>query len=217
MIYLTVDRLADILLNIKYPLYWNTRRTKVLMCGTWMFGFLLSVTVSLLYRFEDFNWEEVFFTYVCPSLDFAFILIALVTYACIFRIYKRTHDTVASCYGQQRRTTARRASSLQVFRKSRFYVSVLMILTFFVFMVIPDLVYLFVAIVEGYKTTVLVLSCYISYGVSNVLDAWIYIYLQAPVRRLLMKKLGMLGVGGNSYSMDVERSSSNVAVVTKDL
>ena len=38
MIYLTLDKMFDIYLNIKYHVYWNEIRTKVLLAGT---GFLL--------------------------------------------------------------------------------------------------------------------------------------------------------------------------------
>ena len=212
MIYLTVDRLADILLNIKYHLYWDTRRTNVLMCITWIAGLLLSGIISLLYKFTGFEWENVFYKYFLPILNFSFITISLVTYVCIFRIYKRTHDTK---WGQ--RGTRRALSSWQVFRRSRFYVSVLMILTFLVFMVIPDLSYLFLVVIRGDKTRdFLLLCCYISYGICNIIDAWIYIYLQAPVRRLLIRKLHL--TAGDTYFFNKKTSTyKNIAIITTDL
>ena len=189
MIYLTLDRLLDIVLNIRYRLFWNEMRARMLLLATWILGICLSVTISLLCYFINFNWEDAFFTYFYPTLEFSFIVLAFVTYSFIFHKYKQTRGApkvVGSRYN-----TRRRGSTVETFRNSRFYISVLIILTFLVFMVVPDLTYFFVGVIYGNTSDTLAVCCWISYAVSNLLDAWIYIFLQPSVRRLMWKKLGL--------------------------
>ena len=181
MIYLTFDRLCDILLNIKYHNYWNEVKARWLLIVTWVIGILLSVTISLMHRFTDYIWQDAFFKYFFPTLEFAFVILAVITYGFIFHRFKVTRAPPTCCIEQ--------LSLYQVFRKSRFYISVLIILTFLIFMVIPDLIYLFVGIINGNETETLSVCCWISYAVSNLLDAWIYIYMQPEIRNLLLRKV----------------------------
>ena len=59
---------------------------------------------------------------------------------------------------------------------------VLLILSFLIFMIVPDLIYLFVGIINGNETETLLTACWISYAVSMITDGLIYIFMQAPVR-----------------------------------
>ena len=186
MIYLTFDKLLDIVLNIKYHLYWDVFKAKRLIKGTWVIGVSLSITIALLYRFTNYDWEGAFFKCFYPTLEFGFIVLAFVTYSFIFYKYKETRRAplIAGTRYQQKKE-----SYFRIFRRSRFYISVLIILNFLVFMVIPDLIYLFVGIIYGHATETLSISCWISYAVSNLLDLWIYTFLQVSVRKLLLRKL----------------------------
>ena len=188
MIYLTLDRLFVILLNIKYPLYWNEAKAKWLLRLTWIIGVSLSIVISLLTHFTEYIWQNFFFKYFYPILEFGFIILAVLTYSFIFLKYKETRD-IPSTIGPRGK---HQSSLFQVFRKSRFYITVLLTSTFLTFMVTPDLIYLFVGVVNGNKTEQLLTICWISYAVSNLSDAWIYIFMQKSVKKLLLKKLKLL-------------------------
>eukprot|EP00493_Phyllostaurus_siculus_P022081 UN22412 len=43
MIYITLDRMLDIYLNIRYHVYWNPHRALILIKSTWCVGLLVSV------------------------------------------------------------------------------------------------------------------------------------------------------------------------------
>ena len=187
MIYLTVDRLLDIWLNLTYPVYWNEFKAKRLLQGTWVIGAVLSIVISLLHHFVSFKWQEPVFKFFYPTLGFGFIILALVTYCFIFHKYASTRGLPT----ENRRIRPRRINVIQVFRKSRFYVPVMLILTFIIFMVIPDLTYLFVGIIGGEESPTLLIVCWICYAVSNLADAWIYIFEKTTVRRMLFRKLNI--------------------------
>ena len=179
MVYLTFDRLMDVALNIKYPIYWNEKKAKYLLMTTWLIGFLTCLSVSLCYRFLDFSWEDAFFKFFYPPIEFAFIILALATYGFIFLRYRKSRINFPGSI----MVHTHQPSTMQIFRKSRFYISLLLIVTFLVFMVAPDLTYLFYGIIYKSESEILMTSCWISYAIANLADAYIYIFVQPNVRR----------------------------------
>ena len=81
---------------------------------------------------------------------------------------------------------------MQTFRRSKFFIPVLLILTFLVFIVSADLTYLFVVVVSGKDSSMLEVVLEISYCLSNLADAWIYIFLETELKSLLLRKLRFL-------------------------
>ena len=196
MVYITVDKALDILLNIKYPLYWNEHRAKYLVYLTWLVGVLTSVFVFVLHYVGNITVENIadhMFLYVYPLFDFTFVVLAVLCYSFLFHKYKQSR--FSPCCPQNnvkifnckfRAVTGR---VLKIFRTSNFYISVLLILTFLIFMVIPNLVYLVYGVLGGNKSKTLDDTLLILFNISYLLDAWIYIFAQQPVRRMLFKKL----------------------------
>jgi len=172
-----------ILLNIKYPLYWNKRKAIWLLRITWIVGVLLAVLICLLTYYTDYVWEDTFFNYFYPTLEITFIILAISTYGFIFHKFAKTRTLPVHTHGSQRR------SLFQIFRASRFYISVWLILTFLLFMVVPDLTYLGVNVAYGYVPEVLKICIFISYAISNIVDAVIYIFMEPRVRKVLVRKL----------------------------
>ena len=84
MIYITTDRLFDILLNLKYPLYWNELKTTKLLKGTWGGGFAICLFSLFANAFTGLDFRNVRYTkYVSAFFDFTFPILASVTYASI--------------------------------------------------------------------------------------------------------------------------------------
>lgn len=190
MIYLTIDKALDILLNIKYPLYWNEKKAKHLVYATWVFGVILCLSVFFLYTFLELSFEsvaDVFFLYFYPTFDFSFILLAVVCYSFLFHKYKEARMAPAKirCGNDVEKC----GSLFAIFRTSRFYISVLLICTFLLFMVLPNMVYLFYGVIGRQKSTTLDDILLIFFNGSYLLDAWIYIFAQRPVLNLLCRKV----------------------------
>lgn len=199
MFFITLDRLLNIVYTIRYRVSWSEKRAKYLLKTTWLIGIFVLICVSIDYYLNNSLWENKFYTFIYPILEFIFIVLALVTYISIFRKYNRS-ERVLSKRRQSLRENKKPDNSFQVFRKSRFFVPVLLILTFIVFLVIPDMVLLFEGVIMKRMTDTLLTSCWISYAVSNMTDACIYIFMQDPVRRLLWKKIRQIWKRGYGES-----------------
>ena len=186
MIILTLDRLATIILGLKYSQYWDEMKAKCLLIVTWVIGICISIAVSLAFALKGFDWETVFYKYFYPTLEFCFIIIAVLTYSLIFR--KRSNSTrkLSNISGME--VPVNKESKCKEFKKSFFFVPSLLIITFFVFMIIPDLTYLFVGIINNNPSETLSVTCWISYAVSNLADAGIYIYFLPDIREYLLIK-----------------------------
>uniref|UniRef100_A0A069DMH9 7 transmembrane protein n=1 Tax=Clytia hemisphaerica TaxID=252671 RepID=A0A069DMH9_9CNID len=215
MIFITIDRLLEILLNIKYPVYWNEHKATKLLIGLWVISGLLTITVGICKGLADFQWENYFFTYFYPTVEFFFIILAFASYLFIFKKFNTTRvipihvptlriprerqkddeyemgdNNSSSPKPPPRRQARQRRSSITTFRKSRFFIPVLLILTFLIFIVGADMIMLFVVVMAGNNSTWLLNTLAISYSVSNFLDAWIYIFLEPELKTLLWRKIG---------------------------
>ena len=178
-------------LSIKYTIIVTEERCKKLLCITWTLALLLCVAEVIYYHHNKykFNWEDVLFMYVYPPVQLIFLTLSLVAYSFIFHAYKQAkHHRPGTLPGR----IIRRQSSFQLFKSSRFFVYVLLVVTFFVFMLIPDVTYVLMAKVYDIHSDVLVTSCMICYAVSNLCDAFIYILAEKRVRQKWLEKLSGL-------------------------
>ena len=215
IILLTFDRLMIIVLNLNYTEYWNEIKAKYFLIATWSISFLICTLVSLLYKFKHFQWENFFFLYFYPTVDLLFMLLAIFTYSRIFYKFYKSETKMARLSNiRQPRTSmlindnvmqipssadilqstqgSGKSYKYKTFKKSVFYIPLLLILSFLVFVATPDLTYMFVGTINNNVSDILLAACSVSYAVSDLCDAWIYIYLQHDVRSLLLSKLDSL-------------------------
>ena len=189
---ITIDRFLEVLLNIKYTIYCGTTKAKLMVSISWFIAVVMTIATLLMHELIAFNFEIIVTKYVYPIADFLFILIAVVSYSFIFHRYKATRNHPSGVFrkGSRRKKVSNSSqSSIVVFRQSRFYVSACLVLNFIVLVAVPDLIFL-VANVDNHEhvhqpAEVLM----ILYNVSFLGDAWVYIFLHPPVRRLLWKKI----------------------------
>ena len=76
-----------------------------------------------------------------------------------------------------------------VFRRSQFYISFLLIGSFILLMVIPDMIFIFMGVVSGKVTYAFAMGAMIPTMLSDSIDAWIYIFMYSSVRNLFLKKI----------------------------
>ena len=196
MIFITLDRLVAIKFTLKYRIYWNGKRTKYLITGTWIVGGLLFLFVSASYKFTGFDFNIPFHMYLYTPLNFLFIVLAIFTYIFIFRQYRKSVNMTVR--------KSRRNTVFVVFCKSRFYLPVLLILTFLLFITIPQLTYLFLSTVQNKRSDILLSACVISYSISNIIDGCLYIFLQPVIKRQLLETLHIRRKGSRRLKNDVE-------------
>ena len=191
MMYITVDRLLDIYLNIRYEVYWNPHRAAILIKTTWTIGVLVSIGSIVIH---EWNWEDTVFEICYPVLEIGFVVLALFTYTFIFRKFKAGRKPPHQPFLKGSNVpAARQNSTFEAFKNSRFYISVLLIFTFILFMIIPDLSFLFLCVlpdnISALQKEKIRTVCWISYGIANLSDAFIYIFLQVEVKKYAFSKI----------------------------
>ena len=195
MYYITLDRLLRILLSMSYPLYWNIKKTKILLLSTWVFSVLVCTILSLIYKFCGADNGLSYFIYVDdteaaivayshPCIDTIFLLLAIATYWTIFCKYALSRRRI-SISSNNRNVE----SSFQIFIRSPFFVPVLLILSFIIFTVFPNLIFAYYEFSGEEISYTLDVICYILFATSDLCDAFIYIFVQKQVRNTLLKKI----------------------------
>lgn len=183
IIYLTLDRLLATKLELSYDIHVNFRRVKWLLILTWFFSGLLGITVALFHGYFDFYYSP-YNLFIYLAFDVIFFVLAISTYVTIYDKYKNSMT-----FQIKRVINGRRISVVAMFRKSSFYIPILLITIFLFLMVIPDFIHV-VSIIAKRPPSAVITHCYmVLYVVSDISDACIYILLQKKVRQYLYSKI----------------------------
>jgi len=181
MIFLTLDRFFRVYWNIKFYLYWNDRRTKILLAVSWILNVALFasypvVTASVLRRVLAMTF---------PVYDVLFLIISTVTYTYIFKKIRQNAKLTKTQLGG---SVENHSTGQQIDRSTtgRQFMSIfLLVITFTLFMILPDLIYgyFFVNGSEAPPHLAVVLS--FVYCMSYTSDFFIYTFGSRPVKATL--------------------------------
>lgn len=181
--YLTINKLLEIFLNLKYPSYINARSAKYILFSTWFVGCIVFTAVIIPFELTNFDYEK-FDMYFFLLLDFGVLIVNTSCYGYIFRkfVQTRRHPSL-----RRKNTTV---SILHIYRHSNFYICVMLIAVFTLFIVIPDLLLECITIYHhNDNVEALMYAVAFLYATSYTLHAAIYIFIQPKIRRLLCLKL----------------------------
>ena len=188
MLFITIDRLVACTITFTYAARWNFRKGGNLLIGTTIFAVLYWIAIEVYHiYFPRTDIAPSVTCYFYLPFDCLFVVTAVTTYTIIFTKYsnavRRRASTVASASSQKK---YKKPNHLDVLKKSKFYVSALLILTFILLVVLVDISY-----VVLYRTNRGFVGQHnrgimkICYTVSFLFDALIYIFLQSHLRKLL--------------------------------
>ena len=116
-----------------------------------------------------------------------YLILAITTYGYIFEKYKQSQEMRVrmACSG----SSTTHLSVFQLFRQSNFYISTLIIATFIAFTVIPDFAFIPLTVFTNNPNFMILHEVWFSCrACSDLCDACIFIFMNAPVRTLLRKK-----------------------------
>lgn len=175
MIYMTVDRFLEIRLNIVYPVVWKYRYTKGVIFVTWVACGVFSVVILLSELPSRKRMEWIIFVYFYPIFESVFLALSVSIYGYIFVKLKQN-----SCH------VYKKHSGLMKRRKKKhFYVPALIVLSFFVFIMIPDTLTTVFVLRDTKVPGSLQNYVYCSYLVGFSCDAIVYTFLSPLVRTKL--------------------------------
>ena len=186
MIVITLNRFFEVYLSIRYPVYWNITKSKYLLCVVWMMCVCTCVTMSVIYRFNHFNYHFLFTEIVSPLFNVLFLIIAFVSYVYIFHQFRRSRTRFPSIRSV---STEKRESIYTTLRNSNFHLCALLVGSFIIFVVAPNLPYLFHSWAGAERSHAAKDAIKVSYQMSFLVDFVIYVIMQADVRCLCLKKL----------------------------
>lgn len=222
MISLTLDRFFMVYLNIKYALYWSTKRTRRLMSFVWVIAFMaLGVSVTY-YRNDKCRLERItgVYKFTSPIGDFLFLIVAIATYSYIaMKMLQSENESVARFTTLQPRITrVSIQSNVSVItninssqsnggeqyhvrpkrtrrRPNKLLLPTLLVATYTVFVVIPDVVHFCMDLKFLTENLSVRRICDSMFYIGLASDAIIYVMLATTVgKRILNRIFG----GGNS-------------------
>ena len=195
MVYITLNKLFEILLNVKYRDYWNERKTKTLVLSTWCVGLLICVLSTATSILTSYDIDVIFHQLVYPLCDFVFIAVALVTLISILQKYnKRRRKLLLQKYVHNKKRLDSATFRMFVGRgmqaKRNFAVPVVLIVIFLVLLIVPDMTYFLVGVVNKSKQSDLLVTCIlILNAIASQIDACVYLFFLPDVRKLLNRRL----------------------------
>ena len=192
MIFLTLDRLLTVAFSLKYSAVWDEKKVRKLLTAIWIIGAVSATTAATIYHEYTYKLDIIFFKCIFPILEISFPLLAALTYSKLFRKHRKSYRLsrlVRHCQARRRCAVRRRrkTTGFHVFWRSRFIVSVNIVLIFILLRLIPTSSFLFYVVIEGntkYTNIVLTLCC-ITYSVHDLFNAFVYIFLASSVKSLM--------------------------------
>ena len=135
MIYITADRFFGVLLNIRYPIYWNIKKTKLLLLGNATVTVGVIIALSIKYTIQPFFFCRFFTLYVQAALNFAVLFLFIITYTFIFHRYSRSGRVDHSSREPQ-------GGLRKKLRTSKLYLYFLLMVSFILLCVVPNIYFL---------------------------------------------------------------------------
>ena len=198
MLYIIIDRLLSVALDLRYRMYCTKRRLKILLLVTWAIAIGMIVGFGTAHYKFTYDWEGPIYLYIYPTLDAAVVLASVAMYSYIFVEYKRSSERRRAMI-QIQGSSSTPLSSFRLFRQSKFFIQILLVGSFTAFVVLPDLVLMYYGALGMEISETVCEYCSISYTISDMTCGLIYIFLQPSVRKLLRNKMRRVdsAVGNN--------------------
>lgn len=193
MMCLTVDRLLEILLDLNYHRYCSTQGASRILKLSWLCVLVLTIAMLAMYRITGQDVVLPLLMYVLPSFDLCFIVTAFAVYGFLFARYRASRVPPVQT-SLDHSSVKSQMNLIRVFRTSRFHVPVLLIASFLLFIVTPDVLYVLFTL--GVPMNAVLLSGFyrVAFVISCFSDVLIYLFMDASVKRMILKKLNLYRV-----------------------
>lgn len=181
MVCLTINRFCKIWLSENYRNICTTSRGKCALIIKWILSIIILVAFVVYYALNG-PYDDSPFPYIFLSSGVSYIIIVTVTYSVLADQF-RTSLTMRADLNESRLTT----SLFDLFAKTRFYITDLLIACYLLITVIPDLAFMVISITSDSQTYRPTRLSTIPAPISDFVHAVIYIFFQHDTRRLFME------------------------------
>ena len=185
VLHIILDRFAEIYLNVKYPLYMNEKRTKVIVISVWAVSAISAGTITILsvYHYVHDDQIKLIGATFLTILDFLILITAISTYTYFFLKVRSI---------KQEESKANRLSTHQTnaLLWEKFRVPTFMVVTYLLFNITGTILSIIgsFAVPDEDTVTIIYTIAFLLDVPAFLADACIYLFLQKEVRqRLLMQ------------------------------
>lgn len=200
---LTLDRLLEVYLNIKYKVYVTKSKTRLQLRVCWCTGCACAIVIITLRVTIYKDVARYIFMYIFPIVEGLLFLFAVTTYIYIYRRLLRNQRPPThypSVHGNIQTTT----------RSIKLFPPFLILITFFIFAIAPDVANLFLFYIYDEVGTNLHSNILLTlYVIGFICDALIYIFLQSHIRHWLKRKFFWKHFRAHDIHLAVINSISN--------
>lgn len=212
MISLTLDRFLEVYLNIRYPIYCTEERTKIVVAGIWVLSVCFTIFLYTTQLSASSDLNDTILIYFYPIFGIICVLVALFTYTYIARkiyanlfkhrsriapiITPSTVSTENKDINRENISLSTTAEDIKTMKRNFYkrsvkgiYFPILLIATFALFIVIPEIVYFYysynrIQMSENLRTVLTT-----SYFIAFTSDVVIYVFGPKAIRETLVKSL----------------------------
>ena len=145
MIMITVDLFLEIYLNIKYSIYWSVRKTNVVLIVSLLMCCLLFIPLFIVHLRSATAFRKLVTYYIFPTLSLVFLIVFSFSYFYIIKQVLR-HRKKTKQIQKQLRTNNTNLHCKQPNIRFKLFVPTLVIITFILFMICPNIIGIFIFI-----------------------------------------------------------------------
>lgn len=145
MTMIPIDRFMAIYLNIKYSIYWSVRKTNVVLIVALLMCCLLFIPLFIVHLRSATAFRKLVTYYIFPTLSLVFLIVFSFSYFYIIKQVLR-HRKKTKQIQKQLRTNNTNLHCKQLNIRFRLFVPTLVIITFILFMICPNIIGIFVVI-----------------------------------------------------------------------
>ena len=186
MILITLDRLLEFRLNLKYSLYCTPQKTLKLLVSLVFISVCIFICVIILHKLHGFYFAKIYMKYILPQFASIFMFLATYTYYLIFKKIKknRKEDMKMRREKKNNESTQRITPSK---RRFRVFLPSWIMATYILFGVVPYIIFIIHFDVTGEKHEELNELIKILYALGWLADAFLYIFSLKPIRKVLRR------------------------------
>ena len=190
MTIITLDRFAEIKLNLKYRLYCNTKKTITTLFLAFSISciFYVGLLINFFINGNKPDWDKLLIVYFIPLFQGIFLVIAFMTYSYIFKKLRKNQLALNKIRNQLNQSSSRKRSPRKIQSKPMITVPSLIILTFILFSILPN--FIFAAVYHWstiYRHTVASKLFPCLYFLGWVADPAIYIFSVKSIRQIMRR------------------------------
>ena len=192
LFFLTLDRFAEIYLNIKYEIYITRKKTLYAILGIWLTALVFGLA-SFSFQYLN-NMNSIISFHVWLYLDIIILLSSIAIYSYIYRKCAKSKANVIHVSNQSTvidKDGHRNEANVQTrVKKRKLFIPMLITIVFFLLVTVPDATYLILktSFKGKFDEDILDFTLAIFYSISIICDVTIYILLQRNIRTLVLKK-----------------------------